>query len=180
MLLANFGEAVIQEPMVNSDRLRSRSFEASVAHAYKVLGTSEIRYGLTAAIEWGKPSRALHIKGSRFSAQESAYLRLFRSFKGEDGFNALVVGFGGRWIGADGPFENAYIEAGTGLAISDGVSIDVNSHFNFVSFLGGGFYFTSKPDAPRMGLRWTHISNAATEPPNRGLNQFELVFGFRI
>ena len=75
---------------------------------------------------------------------------------------------------------DGYIEAGSGITVTDGVSIDVNSHFNFVSHIGGGFFLSSAPNATRVGIRWVHVSNAEIEPPNRGLNQLELVFGFKF
>ncbi|MGI8923618.1 MAG: acyloxyacyl hydrolase [Fimbriimonadales bacterium] len=161
-------------------RLRSTTVELSTAHSYKVLGTSQIRLGTAAGIEWGRRSRALSLQGHPgILAQETAYLRLMRSFRGDEGFNALVAGVGSRWIGGGKHLKNIYFEAGTGVSISDGVSLDVNSHFSFVSFVGAGFYFSSAPRANRAGLRWIHVSNANLDPPNRGLNQFEVVVGVR-
>ncbi|MGI8923624.1 MAG: acyloxyacyl hydrolase [Fimbriimonadales bacterium] len=93
--------------------------------------------------------------------------------------SALVAGVGVRWIAAGRQLKDAYFEAGTGLTLSDGVSLDVNSHFSFISFVGGGFYLSSRPNANRVGLRWIHVSNANLDPPNRGLNQFEFVVGVR-
>jgi hypothetical protein len=122
----------------------------------------------------------LHIRGSGFATRESVYLRLFRSFRGSSGFNGVVVGSGARWIGTKGRLKNSYFEFGSGVALSDGTSHDVNSEFNFASFLGGGFYLSSEADAARVGLRWLHISNADLEMPNIGQNQFELVVGWRF
>ena len=161
-------------------RLRATTIEASFAQGIEVLGTSEIRNGAMASIEWGRPSRWMRLQGTKTSAREMAYVRAFRSFKGGDGFNGLIAGIGARWIGTRGSFKNAYFELGSGICLNDGTSIDVNSRFNFASFLGGGFYFSSDEDAPRIGIRWMHISNAEIEPPNRGLNQIELVLGFRL
>jgi hypothetical protein len=180
MLLGSLGDAVLQAPQIGTDRLKGRVLELSIAHAYKILGTSEIRYGITAGMEWGRPSRALQIKRMGIVAQESAHLRLFRSFAGDDGFTGIVAGIGARWTGVRGALRNGYLEIGSGIALTDGLSIDVNTHFNFASFLGGGVYFSDDPNATRIGLRWIHISNAGVEPPNRGLNQFELVFGVRL
>lgn len=180
MLFGYLGNAVIQDPIVGTDRHKGRVLEFSVAHSYRVLGTSEIRYGLSGGIEWSRPSRALQIKSAGIVAQQSAYLRLFRSFKANEGFTGIVLGVGGRWMGESGSFKNGYFEAGTGLSLVDGISNDVNSYFNFVSFVGAGVYFSDNPSAGRIGLRWSHISNAQIDPPNRGLNQFELVFGVRL
>lgn len=161
-------------------RLRSTTIELSTAHSYKVLGTSQIRFGLTAAIEWGRPSKRLHLPGLReMDAQELGYIRLMRSFRGDEGFNALVAGIGGRWIGGGRHLKNIYFEFGSGVTLTDGVSVDVNSHLSFASYLGAGFFWSSAPQANRIGLRFIHVSNANTDPPNRGLNQFELVVGIR-
>lgn len=179
MLLGCLGDMALQEPQFVTDRLKGRVLELSVAHSYKVLGTSEIRYGISAGMEWNRPSKRLRIKDT-VVAQESVYLRLFRSFAGDDGFTGIVAGIGGRWTGTRGILRNGYLEAGTGLALTDGLSIDINSHINFASFVGGGVYFSDNPSATRIGVRWIHVSNAGVDPPNRGLNQFELVFGVRL
>jgi len=180
MLLGNLGYTGLQEPLIGTDRLKGRVLELSVAHSYKVLGTSEIRYGVSAGMEWNRPSGRLKLRGTGIIAQESIHLRLFRSFAGDDGFSGVVAGLGARWTGSRGSLKNGYVELGSGLALTDGISSDVNSHLNFASFLGGGVYFSDDPSAARVGLRWIHVSNAGVDPPNRGLNQFELVFGVRL
>ncbi|MBA3725897.1 MAG: hypothetical protein H0W86_05460 [Armatimonadetes bacterium] len=76
-----------------------------------------------------------------------------RSFRGDEGFTAFVAGVGSRWIGAGKHLKNVYVESGTGVSISDGVSLDVNSHFSFASFVGAGFYFSSAPRGNRAGFR---------------------------
>ncbi len=179
MLLGSLGDVALQEPQFVTDRLKGRVLELSVAHSYKVLGTSEIRYGISAGMEWNRPSKRLRIKDT-ILAQEAVHLRLFRSFAGDDGFTGIVGGIGARWTGARGVLKNGYLELGTGLSLTDGISIDVNSQLNFVSFIGGGMYFSDDPSATRVGIRWSHVSNAGVDPPNRGLNQFELVFGVRL
>jgi|SRR5688500_8607387 len=170
---------MLQESPETLARLRGNVFELSIGHGVQILGTSEVRYGVGIGIEWGRPSRIAPSSNS-FAARESAYLRLFRSFTSDEGFDGLVAGFGTRWHATSGRLKNGYFEIGSGIAVTDGVSIDVNSHFNFVSFLGGGFFFTNSFTSPRFGLRWVHVSNAGIESPNRGLNQVEAVFGFRF
>ena len=178
MLLGNMPLAFQDEPALLA-RLSARNFEFSIGHGVQILGTSEIRYGVGLGVEWGRPSKALHI-GRAVRAREHAYVRLFRSFIDNEGFDGIVLGIGGRWHGTTGWFKNGYLEAGSGVSVSDGVSIDVNSHFNFVSHIGGGFFLSSNVNAPRVGIRWVHVSNAEIEPPNRGLNQFEAVVGFKF
>jgi hypothetical protein len=92
----------------------------------------------------------------------------------------VIFGLGGRWTARKGSLKNCYFELGSGISLSDGTSIDVNSRFNFASFFGAGLFLSSNQDAPRFGVRWLHISNAKLEPPNRGLNQLEIVLGFKL
>ncbi|MEO7454209.1 MAG: acyloxyacyl hydrolase [Fimbriimonadales bacterium] len=160
-------------------RLRANVFELSIGHGAKILGTSEIRYGVGVGVEWGRPGRILK-SGQSIAIREEAHLQVFRSFNENEGFDGLVAGVGIRLHPLKGAVRNGYVEIGTGAAITDGVSTDVNSHFNFVSFVGAGFYFDSAASAHRFGIRWIHVSNANIEPPNIGLNQFEAVFGFRF
>jgi hypothetical protein len=135
---------------------------------------------MSSGVEWNRPSPRLRLRGTDIVAQESVHLRLFRSFAADEGFTGIVAGVGARWTGSRGSLKNGYVEFGTGLSLTDGISNDVNSHLNFVSFVGGGVYFSDDPSAARVGVRWIHVSNAGVEPPNRGLNQFELVFGVRL
>jgi hypothetical protein len=160
-------------------RLRANVFEVSLGHGVQILGTSEIRYGVGVGAEWGRPSR--FIKSSNaFAIRDEVHIRVFHSFTDDEGFDGIVVGFGTRFHFTSGQLKNGYFELGSGVGLTDGVSTDVNSHFNFVSFLGAGFFFASEGNAPRFGVRWVHVSNAGIEPPNRGLNQFEAVFGVRF
>ena len=100
MLLGNIHLALQDEPAVVA-RLSSRIFEFSVGHGVEILGTSQIRYGVGVGVEWGRPSRILQIgRGTR--AREHAYLRLFRSFTENEGFDGVVLGIGGRWYGTSG------------------------------------------------------------------------------
>lgn len=178
MLLGNPWIPLAQSPETLS-RLKSTVVEASIGHGVQILGTSEIRYGVGVGVEWGRPSRL--IKSSDWLAvREGPHLRIFRSFTGDEGFDGLVVGLGTRFVFTKGRLTNGYFEVGSGIGITDGISIDVNSYFNFVSFIGGGFYFDSDSRAPRFGVRWVHVSNAGIEQPNRGLNQIEAVYGFRF
>jgi hypothetical protein len=177
MLLGN--PIIFQQSPETLSRLRGTIFEASIGHGVEILGTSEARYGVGLGIEWGRPARVVPTSNG-LAAREEVHLRLFRSFTSDEGFDGLVAGFGSRWHFTSGRMKNGYFEIGSGVGITDGVSIDVNSHFNFVSFLGAGFFFNGDDHAPRFGIRWVHVSNAGIEPPNRGLNQFEAVYGIRF
>lgn len=161
-------------------RVHARTFEFAVAHGVEILGTSETRYAVSLSLEWGRESKTLSLPDANIAAQEALYVRLFRSFRANSGFDFYVLGIGGRWFGTQGFFRNGYIEAGTGLGLTDGLSADINSHFNFVSYLGAGAFFSTAHQSPRIGLRWLHASNAGLRSPNGGLNQFEIVFGFRL
>jgi len=178
MLLGNFGDAVhTGVPAMGSPN--GRFLELSLTRTVRLLGTSELRYGASAAVGWERPSGRLRINEA-IVGRQSAYLRLFTSYASGHDLNGIVAGFGARWIGVSGNLKNGYVELGTGIALIDGLSIDVNSHFNFASFVGGGFYFGEAPAASRLGVRWMHISNAGINPPNRGINQIEVVFGIRL
>jgi hypothetical protein len=159
--------------------MRATVLELSVGHGVEILGSRESRYGVGAGIEWGRPGRTFK-SGNDIAVREAVHLRFFRSFNENEGFDGLTLGIGLRLHSTAGRLRNGYFEIGTGVAVTDGVSIDVNSRFNFVSFVGGGFYFDSSAAASRFGIRWVHVSNANIEPPNIGLNQLEAVFGFRF
>lgn len=180
MFVWGFGPIVQDLPQAAESRLKGRVLELSGGTAVKLLGTSETRQNLSLSLEWARPSRALQPNPSQFAAQATCYVRLLTSFAGDDTFDIGVLGIGARWSGISGRLKNGYLELGTGISLSDGLSIDVNDHFNFVSFLGGGAYFSESPNAPRLGVRWSHISNAGLRPPNRGLNQVEIVLGVRL
>lgn len=172
-------DSFLQHSPESLARLRANIVEISAGHGVEILGTSETRYGVGVGIEWGRPGRIAPSSRS-WAAREEVHLRVFRSFTGDEGFDGLVAGFGTRWHMTGGRLKNGYFELGSGIGVTNGVSTDVNAHFNFVSFLGAGFFFTSDANAPRFGLRWVHVSNAGIEPPNRGLNQFEAVFGMKF
>lgn len=178
MLLGNPHIAIQDAPAVLA-RQRATIVEVSAGHGVKILGTSEVRYGVGLGIEWGRPGRLMRSSGS-LAVREEVHLRVFRSFTENEGFNGVVVGFGTRWHGTRGRFKNGYFESGSGISLTDGVSVDVNAQFNFASFFGGGFFLSSNEDAARFGIRWVHVSNLGIDPPNRGLNQFEAVLGFRF
>ena len=162
-------------------RLRSRTFEMSFAHSAHFLGTQEIRLGFHVGLEWGRPSRWLTFRGRPdILSQEVAGIQLMRSIHGASGVDVLAVEVGGRWIGAGNALKNAYAEAGTGITIGDGTTIDLDARFNVMSYVGFGGYLTPRPASPRLGIRYVHLSNAGTNRPNYGLNLFQLTYGTRF
>jgi hypothetical protein len=64
----------------------------------------------------------------------------------------------------------AYFDIGWGLQVTNHVTIDVNSDVNSTPMLGAGGTFRLGSRELLLGVRYLHVSNAWTKPPNFGSN----------
>lgn len=78
------------------------------------------------------------------------------------------------------PNDSFYLEAGSGptvLSRSQFADYDLSTRFQFGSHLGLGFLAGK---AHRIGLRYSHYSNADIKKPNPGLDLFELAYTYQF
>ncbi|MEM4408129.1 MAG: acyloxyacyl hydrolase [Candidatus Caldarchaeum sp.] len=155
--------------------------ECAGGKTWNILGTSRDRDGLVFSVEVVRPERRFSIaKIPNTLAYQSVGLRYLSSssFGGDvNSVRAVWFSLGGRWVLTDGPRRHLYLEAGTGVLFADRTTLDIDSKFNFASYIGFGSYFNGSAYSPRLGVRITHISNGGIKPRNRGLNLVQLVFG---
>jgi hypothetical protein len=155
--------------------------ESAGGKTWNVLGTSRDRDGVVFSLEAVRPERRLKVSAvSPTLAYQTVGLRYLSSTSfGGDVKRVQAVWFsvGGRWVFTGGPRQNLYWEAGTGVLFADHTTLDIDSPFNFASYVGFGSYFNGSPRSPRLGVRITHISNGGLRPRNRGLNLVQLVLG---
>lgn len=72
-----------------------------------------------------------------------------------------------------------YSEVGWGLLVTNRISTDINNALNSTPVVGVGVVIPSRGDELFLGVRFTHISNAGTNLPNKGQNQVVLTLGWR-
>lgn len=72
-----------------------------------------------------------------------------------------------------------YADLGWGLQLADGPTLDLNSELNSTPVLDIGFSRRDRKVEYLVGLRFLHVSNAGTAPPNYGQNELFLNFGVR-
>lgn len=78
------------------------------------------------------------------------------------------------------PGESVYLEAGVGPTImsrSEFAGRELGTRFQFGSYLGAGFTIQ---DRHRIGIRYSHYSNASIKKPNMGLDIFQLTYTYRF
>jgi len=156
----------------------TRIAELSFDHEFALLGGRELRWGGTAGVQWARGSKHLSFRGrSDIAAQQTAAVRVASTWKDGVGVNVLMLQLGLRYTGLGASMNGWYVEAGSGIAVSDGTTFDMNSRFNFASYIGFGFWVYDLPDL-MFGFRVVHISNGNTIPPNRGMNLFQTMIGF--
>jgi lipid A 3-O-deacylase len=78
------------------------------------------------------------------------------------------------------PNDGFFIEAGVGptvLTRPEFAGRDLGTRFQFGSYLGAGFMIQ---DRHRIGIRYSHYSNANITKPNSGLDIFQLTYAYRF
>lgn len=156
----------------------TRIVELSFDHEFARLGGRELRWGGTAGVQWARGSKHLSFRGRRdIAAQQTTSVRVTSTWRDGVGVNILMLQLGLRYTGLGASMNGWYIEAGSGIALSDGTTFDMNSTFNFASYVGFGFWVRDLPDF-MFGFRVVHISNGNTDPPNRSMNLFQTIIGF--
>ncbi|MEI2417256.1 acyloxyacyl hydrolase [Orrella sp. JC864] len=81
------------------------------------------------------------------------------------------------WIGAS---ERAYIEAGIGATVFTSTRFAdeaISTAFQFGDHIGAGFLIN---DANRIGIRYSHFSNASIKRPNPGLDVLQLTYTYQF
>ncbi|MFN8139357.1 MAG: acyloxyacyl hydrolase [Fimbriimonadales bacterium] len=151
----------------------------------QIAGASEARYGFGVAISASRDARILALRGRRdIESREEISLRAFHSFAAGNlslPFDALWFTVGGEWTGRGKAFRNLYLELGSGLFLASDTTYDLSSSIDFGSYLGAGMYLGNGGRyAPRVGIRFTHISNAGLRRPNWGVNLVEYTIGFKL
>ncbi len=173
--------AAADEP---GQRKEAWTLEGTAGRAWRILGTSRERTGLSLGLEWSRPGRFAALRGRPdIEARETLGVRyLISDTLGRDTsrLHGVWLSVGAIWIGRGETFKNLYLEIGTGLFFSNATSLDLNDKFNFANYIGFGTFLTGDPDSPRLGVRLVHISNGGVNPPNRGFNLIQVTFGIRI
>lgn len=75
--------------------------------------------------------------------------------------------------------ERYYLEAGVGATVfsrTDFADKNLSTAFQFGDHIGVGAYLS---DTSRIGLRFSHFSNAGIKEPNPGLNILQLLYTYR-
>lgn len=78
------------------------------------------------------------------------------------------------------PTERLYLEVGSGptvLSRSEFAGRDLSTRFQFGSHLGTGLLIKK---AHRIGIRYSHYSNASIKKPNPGLDLLELAYTYQF
>lgn len=78
------------------------------------------------------------------------------------------------------PNEGVYLEIGSGptvLSRSEFAGSDLGTHFQFGSHLGTGILIN---DAHRIGIRYSHYSNAGIKKPNPGLDVIGVAYSYQF
>lgn len=78
------------------------------------------------------------------------------------------------------PHDSVYLEAGVGPTVmsrSEFAGRELGTRFQFGSYLGAGFTIQ---DRHRIGVRYSHYSNASIKKPNMGLDIFQLTYTYRF
>ncbi len=76
--------------------------------------------------------------------------------------------------------ERFYIEAGIGATVLNHASFadkDLGSAFQFGDHIGLGFLVTPQS---RLGLRYSHFSNAGIKTPNPGLDVTQVTYTYQF
>lgn len=78
------------------------------------------------------------------------------------------------------PNEGFYLELGTGptvLSRSEFADRDLGTRFQFGSYFGAGLLIQK---AHRIGIRYSHYSNASIKKPNPGLDLLEVAYTYQF
>lgn len=177
-----FASASFSEELPSPDTYWSA--EIGGGYGVMLLGSSEERTGGFAGLEWSRPATFLAFrKRPDIEEREVFAIRAFASEPEQSGkrsFTGITFTLGGRWIGRGRELKNLYVEAGTGPFLINQTTQDLSSRLNFGTYIGAGLYLGNAPNAPRLGIRYLHISNGGIMPHNRGVNYFIASLGFKI
>lgn len=78
------------------------------------------------------------------------------------------------------PSDTYYLEIGVGpsyMSRTNFAGKEISTKFQFTSHVGGGFVFN---EVHRLGLRYTHVSNASIKTPNPGLDLIEASYTYQF
>jgi lipid A 3-O-deacylase len=78
------------------------------------------------------------------------------------------------------PSQRFYLEIGSGptmLSRSEFSGYDLSTRFQFASHFGAGMLINKRH---RLGVNYSHHSNASIKKPNPGLNMLELAYTYRF
>jgi hypothetical protein len=150
----------------------------------QIAGASEQRAGYGGSVFVSRSARFLAIRGRHdIEARELLGLRFIHSIPQERRalpFTAAWISVGGEFIGRGRSFHNFSLEAGTGIFVTKDLTFDLSSKFDFGTYFGAGYYFGDGPNAPKIAIRFCHISNAGLRRPNFGVNLVEYALSFKI
>ncbi|GIV02047.1 MAG: hypothetical protein KatS3mg015_0877 [Fimbriimonadales bacterium] len=174
LLCITSGVAQMPDGWMPPERVAQLSFD----HEFARIGGRELRWGGTAGVEWLRKSPRLAIRGLESAYPQQLFAtRWISTWRDGVGVNILLLQLGIKYTGLGASMNGWYIELGSGIAVSDGTTFDMNSQFNFASYAGFGFWVRDLPNW-MLGTRITHISNGGTKPPNRSMNLLQVIIGY--
>jgi hypothetical protein len=149
-----------------------------------ILGSEDGRFGGGVSFAYGQPEKRFFMKGIPAQLVYEGYFDHTQS-DGGNGFppnSTVAVGAlaYARWrwpVDKDG--NGVYADLGWGLQFANQPTLDLDTRLNSTPVLDLGGTFREGRNVYLIGIRYLHISNAGTDRPNYGQNEFFFTFGFR-
>lgn len=149
-----------------------------------ILGSEDGRFGGGLSYAFGQPEKRFAMRGIPGQLVYEGYVDHTQSF-GNMGFPpnatfALGALSYSRWrwpIDRNG--NGVYADLGWGLQFANRPTLDLDTRLNSTPVIDIGGTYRDGHIEYLIGIRYIHISNAGTDHPNYGQNEFFFTFGFR-
>lgn len=149
-----------------------------------ILGSEDGRYGGGIGYAYGQPEKRFKMGGALAQLVYEGYVDHTES----DGSNTYpanaTVALGGlayarwRWP-LDREGNGFYTDLGWGLQFANQPTLDLDTRLNSTPVLDFGGTIKDGHTEYMVGIRYLHISNAGTDRPNYGQNEFFFTVGIR-
>jgi len=149
-----------------------------------ILGSEDGRFGGGLGFAYGQPEKRFSLKGLPAQLVYEGYFDRTQS-PGGSGYppnSTLAIGALSyarwRWP-VDEKGNGVYADLGWGLQFANRPTLDLDTRLNSTPVLDIGGTYRDGHIEYLIGIRYLHISNAGTDRPNFGQNEFFLTLGFR-
>lgn len=148
------------------------------------LGGEDTRSGFIIGAQYSRPDPRVTFRGKEGEFILDTYFLRTRGQQIDEHpsefANALgVVATARYWFGSQ-DHPHWFLDAGLGIQIQDKTSVDLDTYINTTPVLGVGYVFPAGDTEMQVQLRFMHISNGGTNPPNQGQNHLQLLLGARF